>query len=108
MILPVRSATVAVMMSLQNNDRPWAVRGNVSEIGISIERDRLCRKACSEGLDVTRGNIEGCDLVTTASPEALAAVVYGGAPFELIRIEGDLALAKRFVTLFPLPPKAPS
>ena len=39
------------------------------------------------------------------TPAQLAAVVYGGAPLESIGIEGDMALAKRFVTLFPLPPK---
>jgi hypothetical protein len=32
-------------------------------------------------------------------------VIHGGAPFELIRIEGDMELAKRFVKLFPLPTK---
>jgi hypothetical protein len=35
----------------------------------------------------------------------VAAVIHGGAPFETIRIEGDMELAKRFVKLFPLPPK---
>ena len=35
----------------------------------------------------------------------LAAVIYGGAPLDSIAVEGDIALAKRFVTLFPLPEK---
>ena len=54
---------------------------------------------------VGRGPVEGCDAVVTATPEELAAVVYGGAPFETLRVEGDEALARRFVTLFVLPPK---
>jgi hypothetical protein len=41
----------------------------------------------------------------TAVPEEVAGVLYGGAPIDAIKIEGDLALARRFVTLFPLPPK---
>jgi hypothetical protein len=41
----------------------------------------------------------------SGSPSDVAAVIHGGAPFELIRIEGDLKLAQRFRTLFPLPPK---
>jgi DNA-binding HxlR family transcriptional regulator len=54
---------------------------------------------------VTRGLADDCDVVFTAAPTALAAVVYGGAPLDSIGVEGDIALAKRFTTLFPLPPK---
>jgi hypothetical protein len=42
----------------------------------------------------------------TTTPEGFAAVIYGAAPIETICVEGDLALATRFVTLFPLPDKA--
>jgi hypothetical protein len=46
----------------------------------------------------------------TGAPPALAAAIYGGVPLtalaEAVTVEGDLALAERFVTLFPLPPKA--
>jgi ubiquinone biosynthesis protein UbiJ len=56
-------------------------------------------------IDVRRGEPDQCDFTVTAEPAQLAGVVYGGAPIDAIRIDGDLALAKRFVTLFPLPPK---
>lgn len=56
-------------------------------------------------IDVRRGEIEACDFIVTAAPEELAGVLYGGAPLDSVKIGGDLALAKRFVTLFPLPPK---
>jgi hypothetical protein len=42
----------------------------------------------------------------------LAAAIYGGQPLETLeaagalQIEGDRALVRCFVTLFPLPPKA--
>ena len=48
------------------------------------------------------------------APRAVAAAVYGGVPLAALEadgaltIEGDRALAERFVTLFPLPPKAES
>jgi len=32
-------------------------------------------------------------------------VIHGGAPLELVEVKGDMALARRFLTLFPLPPK---
>ena len=56
-------------------------------------------------IDVSRGDPAGCDVTFTAAPTALAAVVYGGAPLDSIGVEGDIGLAKRFTTLFPLPPK---
>jgi hypothetical protein len=42
----------------------------------------------------------------------VAAAIYGGQPLEALeaggglQLDGDRALANRFVTLFPLPPKA--
>ena len=57
-------------------------------------------------VEVARGDVADCDVVFAGAPPALAAVVYGGAPLDLIEVEGDRALADRFVDLFPLPPKA--
>ena len=54
---------------------------------------------------------KGADLIFTGAPPAIAAAVYGGVPLDALEaegalgIEGDRALAERFVTLFPLPPK---
>ena len=41
----------------------------------------------------------------TGSPSAVAAVIHGGAPFDTIEVEGDMALAKRFVTFSRSPRK---
>ena len=56
-------------------------------------------------VQVGRGEMERAEL-TFAAPSAseIAAVVYGGAPIEPL-VQGDLDLARRFVSLFPLPPK---
>ncbi len=54
---------------------------------------------------VSRATLDACDYIVSASPEEIAGVLYGGAPIDAIKVEGDLALARRFVTLFPLPPK---
>lgn len=63
-------------------------------------------------LEVTRGDPDGAELILAApNPMILAGVVYGGrtiAEMEAagaLRLEGDRALAERFVTLFPLPAK---
>jgi len=56
-------------------------------------------------LDAYRGDPGDADVVFTARPGDIAAVLYGGAPLESVAMAGDVALARRFVTLFPLPPK---
>lgn len=55
--------------------------------------------------DAKRSEISDCDFVITAEPAQLAGVLYGGAPLELVTIAGDIELARRYLTLFPLPPK---
>lgn len=59
-----------------------------------------------------RGEAAGADVILSGDQNALAAVVYGGLRFEdvagALQVEGDRALAERFVRLFPLPPMAPS
>ena len=59
-----------------------------------------------------QGDAAGADAIFTGDQNALAAIVYGGQSFAAmapaLQVEGDRALAERFVRLFPLPPKAPS
>jgi hypothetical protein len=64
-------------------------------------------------IKAARGEPVGADLVFEGAPGTVAAAVYGGVPLaELekagaLKIEGDRSIAERFLTLFPLPPKAP-
>ncbi|MDO7834023.1 winged helix-turn-helix transcriptional regulator [Sphingobium sp. HBC34] len=61
---------------------------------------------------IDRGDLTGADVVISGDQNALVAVLYGGARYDdmadALSIEGDRALADRFASLFPLPPKAPS
>ena len=97
---------VAVMMSLQTMLDPERARGLTAKLGFQLGEASYVARLDGGKLEVERGAPEGCDVLMTGAPAKLAAVVYGGAPLEMIGVEGDLALAKRFVTLFPLPPKA--
>jgi len=56
-------------------------------------------------LAVERRDPEGCDVIFTGIPMQLVAAIHGGLGLETIGAEGDMELAKRFMTLFPLPPK---
>ncbi|GLV28031.1 transcriptional regulator [Sphingobium sp. TomTYG75] len=61
---------------------------------------------------IDRGSAHDADVLFSGDQNALAAVVYGGASFkdvaDALQVEGDHALAERFVRLFPLPAKAPA
>ena len=97
---------VAIMMSLQtmiDADRARDLKGT---LGFRFGETSYVAALHKGRLDVERREIDTCDVVFTASPAALAGVIYGGAPLETIGVEGDIALARRFITLFPLPEKA--
>lgn len=98
---------VSVMMSLQTLFSPALVKGlGGSRIGFNFGDVRYVATLLETHFEVERTNdLEGCDVIFSGAPSEIAAVIHGGAPLDLIRIEGDLKLAKRFTTLFPLPPK---
>jgi hypothetical protein len=96
---------VSVMMSLQTMFEPELAGDFVATARFRLGDVTYCADVRKGRIDVRRGEPEQCDFTVTAEPAQLAGVVYGGAPIDVIRIDGDLALAKRFVTLFPLPPK---
>jgi DNA-binding HxlR family transcriptional regulator len=62
-------------------------------------------------LTAARGDIEDADVVFSGAAPAIAAVIYGGQSLAqmqaagALNVEGDIALAAHFATLFPLPPK---
>ena len=101
--LPI--SAVSTMLSFRTMIDRDKARDIDARIGFRFGETGYVARLHHGAIDVTRGEPAGCDVVFTAQPTALAAVVYGGAPLDSILVEGDLALAKRFTTLFPLPPK---
>jgi len=96
---------VSILLSFRTMiDRDQA-RAIDARIGFRFGESGYVARLHEGAITVARGVADKCDVVFTATPTALAAVVYGGAPLESIGVEGDMALAKRFTTLFPLPPK---
>jgi hypothetical protein len=74
-------------------------------IGFRLGADSYLARVRKGRFKVARGEAGAADVLFTASPTAIAAVVYGGAPLDSVKVEGDRALAEKFVTLFPLPAK---
>jgi DNA-binding HxlR family transcriptional regulator len=96
---------VSVMMSLQTLFSPAVANGLRARIGFRFGEASYVATVHDDRLDVERGDVKDCDVVFTGASNDVAAVIHGGAPFEMIRVEGGMELAKRFITLFPLPPK---
>ena len=96
---------VSILLSFRTMIDRERARGVAGRIGFRFGPMSYVARLHGGQLDVAAGPVEDCDVVLTAAPTDLAAVVYGGAPLDSIGVEGDAALARRFVTLFPLPPK---
>ena len=79
--------------------------------GFRLGRESYVVRISDGSIEAERGEAEGADFVFTGPPPAVAGAVYGGVPIGALeadgalKLEGDRALAERFVTLFPLPPK---
>jgi len=96
---------VSVMMSLQTLLSPERADGIDARVGFRLGDVGYVATLHDGRIDISRGEIEACELTFTGTPSQIAAVIHGGAPFEMIDVQGDMELAKRFRTLFPLPPK---
>ena len=96
---------VSVIMSLQTLMSPELAEGLDARIGFNFGDVSYVTRVHDGKLEVTRAPIQDCDLILSGAPSEIAAVIHGGAPLEMIDVKGDMELAKRFRTLFPLPPK---
>lgn len=99
---------VSLIMSLQTLLSPALADGLRARIGFRLGDANYVVTIRDGRLDVERGEIVDCDVIFSGPSSAVAAVIHGGAPVESIEIKGDMELAKRFITLFPLPPKVAS
>jgi hypothetical protein len=63
-------------------------------------------RVASGAIEIRRGVAKDAAALIAGEPTDVAAVVYGGAAVNLLQMEGDRNLAKRFLSLFTLPPKA--
>ncbi len=57
-------------------------------------------------IGIGRGEIDDPDLTLAGAPTDIAGFVYAGAPLGSIRVSGDMKLAKRLPSFFPMPDKA--
>lgn len=107
-------STDAFILSLRTMFSGEAAAGFRATLELRIGEDVFRARIEKGTLDLTRGSAERPDAVLEATVETLGAVVYAGRKFNdavktgELKVEGDKAVAKRFVTLFPLPQQAVS
>jgi DNA-binding HxlR family transcriptional regulator len=99
------SAT-SIMLSLKTMADEKRAKGFEARIGFRLGEERFVGRMRKGRFKVARGESTDTDFTFTGGPQQLAAVIYGGAPLDSMGFEGNEGLARRFVTLFPLPPKA--
>jgi DNA-binding HxlR family transcriptional regulator len=96
---------VSFMMSLQTLISPALAEGLDARVGFRFGDIGYVATLRDGALGIERREPDGCDVNFTGTPTELAAAIHGGLGLETVEVEGDMELAKRFTTLFPLPPK---
>ncbi|MFN3892594.1 MAG: winged helix-turn-helix transcriptional regulator [Beijerinckiaceae bacterium] len=81
----------------------------VLRLGYETFRASISDRAIS----VEPGAASGADAIMEGDARTIAAAIYGGVPLDVLeasgalKVSGDRTALARFLTLFPLPPKAP-
>lgn len=82
-----------------------------ARIGFRIGAESFIARLAEGRIEIARGEPRDVDLSLTGTASTIAAAIYGGQPLDRLEavgslsIGGDRALADRFVTLFPVPPR---
>lgn len=104
-------SAVSLFLSFRTMLDPARAEALVARIGFRIGAETFVARLADGGIEVVRGGLEDADVVFAGAAPAIAAAIYGGQPLGaleqagMLSVQGDRALARRFVTLFPLPPK---
>ncbi len=104
-------STASFLLSLRTMLDPERAEGLDARIGFRLGEETFLAHLAQGRIEIGRSALDGADLIFTGTPPVLAGAIYGGQPLEALeqagalQVEGDRALARRFVGLFPLPPK---
>src|SRR3954464_420398 len=81
---------VSLIMSLQTLLSPALADGLRARVGFRLGEARYVTPLHDGRLDIDRVEPKDCDVTFFGSPSEVAGVIHGGAPFETIRVEGDI------------------
>ena len=106
----------ALILSMRTMFSPQAARDFEARLQFDLDGSYFQAVIAKQRMEVVPGNLADADADATieCNPNALASVIYEGRKLsqaiesgDLI-IKGDKGAVKRFITLFPLPEKAPA
>ena len=104
-------SAVSLMLSFRTMFDARRAKGFSARIGFCIGAETFLARIAKERIVIARESVDTADAVFTAGAPMIAAAVYGGQPLDALEaggalsLAGDRAVAERFATLFPLPPK---
>ena len=106
-------STASLLLSFRTMLDPGRAEGIDARVGFRVGDETFLAHLAQGRIEIAAGPVDGADAVFTGPAAAIAGAAYGGRKLGkleaegALRVEGDRALARWFVTLFPLPPKAP-
>lgn len=98
-------SAVAIMLSMKTNFDPALAGGFAAVVAFRFGESRYWARVRDGTFEIGRGEAEPADATIVCKPDDLKPVLYGGAPVETLRVQGDIRVAERFARLFSLPPK---
>jgi DNA-binding HxlR family transcriptional regulator len=102
----------SLILSFRTMFNPAIAGDFEASVQINVGEDQYRARVARGKLTVVRGTAEEPEAIIAGTTEAVASVVYGGRKFQDatksgdLNVEGDKALAKKFLSLFPLPEPA--
>lgn len=97
---------VSLILSMRTMFQAERARGAAVSIGLILEGQPYQARVHDGRLDAGRGEARDPDAVITATAEAIAAYLYGGAPLPDGAVQGDGNALERYAEMFALPDKA--
>ena len=98
---------VSILLSMRTMIDTERARGLDAHLNFRFGDDLYTGDLSGGSIAISRGQHPAPDLTIAGEPQALAAVLYGKAPLDLIEWSGDEQLLRRLIDLYHLPPKAP-
>ena len=107
----------SLLLSLRTMLDADLAHGIDARIGLRLDGESFLAHLAAGEIEITPVTedaraLDAADVIFTGAPRMIAAAIYGGQRLtdlmaaNAVAVEGDRRLAKRFVTLFPLPAKA--
>jgi DNA-binding HxlR family transcriptional regulator len=97
---------VAIMLSMQTNFDPSLAGDFAGTIAFRFGQARYWARVKDRAFEIGSGEAPDADATVICSPDDMKPILYGGAPVDMVRVEGNAGAAGRFVRMFSLPPKA--